>query len=206
MRLTNFIFITLAGAVSCAAQTPVPAPPAASAVPDKPGLYAVFDTSLGQIVTELFEAQAPLTVQNFVALATGTKAAANAQGTLVRRHYYDGLTFHRVIKGFMIQTGDVRATGSSNCAIARLKDEIVETLKFDTVGRLAMANTGSPNTGACQIFITVSKPAFLNGSYTIFGQVVAGQEIATAISEVPVANEKPVTSVIIRKVTIERKK
>ncbi len=203
MRFIKIISMSLAVALMCRAQTPA-AP--VSPVPDTPGLYAIFDTSLGQIVTELFETKAPLTVNNFVALATGTKAANNAAGTPVRRHYYDGLTFHRVIKGFMIQTGDVRATGSSVCGVARLKDEIDPGLKFDTAGRLAMANTGTPNSAACQIFITVGKPTYLNGSYTVFGQVVAGQDIATKISEVPVSSEKPVTAVVIRKVTIERRK
>ncbi len=205
MRFLKILSMSLAIAIVCTAQTPSPALPV-SQVPEAAGLYAIFDTSLGQIVTELFEAKAALTVNNFVALATGTKAANNAAGVPVRRHYYDGLTFHRVIKGFMIQTGDVRATGSSVCGVARLKDEIDPALKFDTVGRLAMANTGTPNSAACQIFITVGKPAYLNGSYTIFGQVVAGQDIATKISEVAVSSEKPVTPVIVKKITIERKK
>ena len=191
----------------CAAWAQTPAPSASTAVvPDTPGLYAIFDTSLGQIVTELYEDKAPLTVKYFVDLATGAKPSLNKTGSMLKKHYYDGLTFHRVIKGFMIQTGDIRGTGTSLCGVTELKDEISDTLKFDTTGRLAMANTGSPNTAACQIFITVSKPAYLNGSYTIFGQVVAGQDVATAISEVPVANEKPVTPVIVKKITIERKK
>ena len=174
-------------------------------LPAEPGLYAIFDTSMGPIVAQLFEDKAPLTVKNFVALASGTKASANAAGAMVRKHYYDGLTFHRVIKGFMIQTGDIRGTGTSNCGIPNLRDEIDPDLKFDTVGRLAMANTGAPNTAACQIFITVGKPAYLNGKYTIFGQVVVGQDIADKISLVPTANEKPVLPVRVKSVTIRRK-
>lgn len=204
MRLFNSLSLALTLALAGNAQTAAPDP--VPAVANQPGLYATFDTSLGQIVAELYEDKAPQTVKNFVALATGTKPSASKAGILGRTHYYDGLTFHRVIKGFMIQTGDTRGTGNTDCGVARLRDEIDASLKFDTVGRLAMANTGSPNTAACQFFITVSKPAYLNGSYTIFGQVVSGQDIATKISEVPTSREKPVVPVIVKKVTIERKK
>jgi peptidyl-prolyl cis-trans isomerase A (cyclophilin A) len=192
----------LALAVACFAQTPAPVP----ALPDEPGLYAVFDTSLGQIVVRLFEDKAPATVKNFVALATGTKATLDKKGALVKRHYYDGLTFHRVIKGFMIQTGDVNATGSSPCGIPNIRDEIDKSLNFKEPGRLAMANTGSPNTGACQVFITVGTPDYLTGMYTIFGQVVSGQDIADKISKVPtVQNDKPLVPVVVKTVTIQRK-
>ena len=192
-------FLTLA--VVCFAQTP-----ALPALPDEPGLYAVFDTSLGQIVVRLFEDKAPATVKNFVALATGTKATLDKKGALVKRHYYDGLTFHRVIKGFMIQTGDVNASGSSPCGIPNIRDEIDKSLNFKEPGRLAMANTGSPNTGACQVFITVGTPDYLTGMYTIFGQVVSGQDVADKISRVPtVANDKPLVPVIVKTVTIQRK-
>jgi peptidyl-prolyl cis-trans isomerase A (cyclophilin A) len=200
MRILNLIALAAGAAAICMAQTP----PAPAEVPATPGLYAIFDTSQGQIVAELYEKQAPLTVKNFVDLAKGAKAARNKANVLVKRPYYNGLTFHRVIKGFMIQTGDVNASGSSDCGI-HLKDEIDPTLKFDTVGRLAMANTGSPNTGGCQFFITVGKPMYLNGGYAIFGQVVAGQEIADKISQVPTSNEKPIVPVIIKSVTIQRK-
>ena len=156
MRLFNPLSLALSLALTLTlagnAQTPPADPvPAAS---NPPGLYATFDTSLGQIVAELYEDKAPLTVKNFAALAAGTKASANKAGVLGKTHYYDGLTFHRVIKGFMIQTGGTRGTGSTDCGIGHLRDEIDASLKFDTVGRLAMANTGSPNSGACQFFIT----------------------------------------------------
>ena len=191
----------LAAVVSCFAQTPAPAE-----LPAEPGLYAIFNTSMGQIVTRLYEDKAPVTVKSFVALATGTKATLDKKGALTKRHYYDGLTFHRVIKGFMIQTGDVNASGSSPCGIPNLRDEIDPSLNFKEPGRLAMANTGSPNTGACQIFITVGNPDYLTGKYTIFGQVVAGQDIADKISQVPTApGDKPIVPVILKTVTIQRK-
>jgi peptidyl-prolyl cis-trans isomerase A (cyclophilin A) len=198
MRIVYFLALS---AVACTAQTPTPAP---AELPATPGLYAIIDTSQGQIVAELYEKQAPQTVKNFVDLAKGTKAAKNKSDVLVKRPYYNGLTFHRVIRGFMIQTGDVKATGSTDCGF-HIKDEIDPALKFDTVGRLAMANTGSPNTGACQFFITVSKPTYLNGGYPIFGQVVSGQEVADKISQVPTSSEKPIVPVVIKTVTIQRK-
>jgi peptidyl-prolyl cis-trans isomerase A (cyclophilin A) len=182
-------------------QTPPPAD-----APSEPGLYATFDTSSGPIVVRLFEDKAPNTVKNFVALATGTKATLDKNGAMVKRHYYDGLQFHRVIKGFMIQTGDVKATGSTPCGIPNQKDEIDPSLNFKEPGMLAMANTGRPNSGACQIFITVGNADYLTGMFTIFGQVVAGQDVADRISRVPtVTNDKPLIPVTIKTVTIQRK-
>lgn len=201
MRPFHTIAFCLFAAFICVAQAPQPAQ-----VPAEPGLYAIFDTSMGQIVARLYEDKAPNTVKNFVALANGTKATLDKKGAMTRRPYYNGLTFHRVIKGFMIQTGDVKATGSTPCGIPNLKDEIDRSLNFKAPGVLAMANTGSPNTGACQIFITVGNADYLTGMYTIFGQVVSGQDIADAISKVPtVANDKPLVPVIVKTVTIQRK-
>jgi peptidyl-prolyl cis-trans isomerase A (cyclophilin A) len=201
MRIFPLIIAGYTLALASYAQAPPPAE-----VSGEPGLYATFNTSMGQIVVKLFEDKAPATVKNFVALATGTKATLDAKGALVKRHYYDGLTFHRVIKGFMIQTGDVKATGSTPCGIPNQKDEIDHTLNFKEPGMLAMANTGRPNTGACQIFITVGRPDYLTGMYTIFGQVVAGQDVADKISQVPtVRDDKPLAPVIVKTVTIQRK-
>jgi cyclophilin family peptidyl-prolyl cis-trans isomerase len=198
MRLLTLFAVV---ATLACAQTPAP-----SDVPDEPGLYAVFETSMGRIVTRLFEDKAPNTVKNFIALAAGTKAAFDKNNAMVKRHYYDGLTFHRVMKGFMIQTGDVKGTGSTPCGIAKMKDEIDPELNFKEPGRLAMANTGTPNSAACQIFITVGRPDYLTGTFTIFGQVVAGQEVADKISVVPtVKDNKPLVPVTIKTVTIQRK-
>jgi cyclophilin family peptidyl-prolyl cis-trans isomerase len=171
-----------------------------------PGIYATFDTSMGSITVKLLEDKAPNTVKSFVALATGTRAALDKNGTLSKRHYYDGLTFHRVIKGFMIQTGDVKGTGSTPCGIPNLRDEIDPSLNFKEPGMLAMANTGRPNTSACQIFITVGNADYLTGMFTIFGQVVEGQDVADKISKVPtVAKDKPLVPVTIKSVTINRR-
>jgi peptidyl-prolyl cis-trans isomerase A (cyclophilin A) len=201
MKSLLVIVVSIAASIPCFAQAP-----AAVELPAEPGLYAIFNTSLGTIVTRLYEDKAPATVKNFVALATGTKATLDAKGAMVKRHYYDGLTFHRVIKGFMIQTGDVKATGSTPCGIPIQKDEIDHSLNFKEPGRLAVANTGRPNTGACQIFITVGTPDYLTGMYTIFGQVVSGQDVADKISQVPTVREdKPMVAVIVKSVTIQRK-
>ena len=158
---------------------------------------------MGEIVVQLFTESAPRTVANFVALAEGKKPTLTKTGAKVTRPFYNGLEFHRVIKGFMIQTGEV-APGKG-CGVPNLHDEIDPNRSFATVGTLAMANTGKPNTSSCQIFITVTPQKPLDGSYTIFGHVVSGQDVAGAISEVPVKGDRPVTPVIVKSVTIERK-
>jgi len=184
------------------AADPVPADPNASG----PGLYAIFDTSMGQIVVRLLEDKAPKTIDNFVSLANGVKPSADAEGKhMIRKRFYDGMIFHRVIRGFMIQTGDVKGTGDSNCGVDPIPDEIDPVLRFDAPGRLAMANLGQPNTAACQIFITVGQAQHLNGTFTIFGIVSSGQDVADKIAAVPTSNEHPVIPVTLNKVTIERR-
>ncbi len=192
--------------------TPQPAPKATPAAPadpnaSEPGLYAIFDTSMGQIVVRLLEDKAPKTVDNFVSLANGMKPSADVDGkTMVHKRFYDGLIFHRVIRGFMIQTGDIRGTGDSDCGVEPIPDEIDPVLKFDAPGRLAMANLGQPNTAACQIFITVGPAQHLNGSFTIFGVVSSGQEVADKIAGVQTFNNaRPAIPVTLNKVTIERR-
>jgi len=192
-------------------QAPPAQPPAGSeAVPSlENGLYAVFNTSMGTITAKLYEQEAPITVRNFTALARGTKAWKDANGASVTRPLYNNITFHRVIPNFMIQTGDPTATGSHDCGIT-IKDEIVPSLKFDKPGRLAMANRSAPNTGGCQFFITEVPypsldPSPGNSGYTIFGQVVQGQELVGKIAHVPTgANDKPRTPVKLVSVTIKR--
>ncbi len=174
-------------------------------LPSEPGEYAVFNTSMGRIVVKLYEKESPITVANFVGLARGTKAFTDAKtGRVVKRPFYNGLTFHRVIPGFMIQGGDPLGTGMGSGGVAVIKDEFDPSLKFDQPGRLAMANAG-PNTGSCQFFITDSTPENLNGKHTIFGQVVEGQDIVKAIANVPRNSaDKPDTPVTIRTLLIRR--
>jgi peptidyl-prolyl cis-trans isomerase A (cyclophilin A) len=205
MRLVAAIFTVCLGAAIGLCQD-TPATPADSNA-SVPGLYAIFDTSMGQIVVHLLEDKAPKTVDNFVALANGTKPSADVDGkTMVTKRFYDGRIFHRVIRGFMIQTGDVTGAGNSDCGVAPIPDEIDPVLKFDVPGRLAMANLGQPNSAACQIFITVGPAQHLNGKFTIFGVVSSGQEIADKIAGVQTLNNaRPVIPVTLNKVTIERR-
>ena len=182
---------------SASAQTPLP---------EEPGLYVVFKTSIGTMVVLLYDDKAPITVANFVALARGEQTTLDKRGQPVKRPYFDSLTFHRVIKGFMVQAGDVKGTGAGNCGVPTIPDEFDTSLTFEYPGRLAMANTGQPHTGNCQFFITVGRPTHLNGKHTIFGQVMTGLEVAMAISEVRTGtDDRPVTPVIIESVTIVRK-
>jgi cyclophilin family peptidyl-prolyl cis-trans isomerase len=183
-----------------AAIAPAPDPHASG-----PGLYAIFDTSMGQIVVHLLEEQAPESVKNFVALATAAKPSADAAGAMVKKRFYDGLIFHRVIKGFMIQTGDVTGSGASECGVDAVPDEIDPTMRFNVPGRLAMANLGHPNSAFCQIFITVGPANHLNGTFTIFGVVSSGQDVADKIANVQTVRDRPLTPVTLNKVSIERR-
>jgi cyclophilin family peptidyl-prolyl cis-trans isomerase len=179
--------------------------PAGAAAAREAGLYATFNTTQGKIVVKLFEQETPVTVKNFVALARGTKAWPDPKtGQAVKRPFYNGITFHRVIPGFMIQFGDPTATGTYGPKWT-IPDEFVPTLKFDQPGRLAMANTGSRNTGNVQAFLTDGLTPHLNGQHTIFGQVVEGMDVVSAIARVPRdASDKPRTPVRITTLVIQR--
>jgi len=179
---------------------PPPGSPAREA-----GLYVRFETTMGNITAKLFEAEAPKTVKNFVDLAEGRKAFKDpTTGQMVRRPLYNGVTFHRVIPGFMLQTGDPTGTGAYDAGFT-VPDEFTAALKFDRPGRLGMANIGRPNTGSCQFFITEVPTPHLNNIHTIFGQVVEGQDLVPKIAKVPRdQNDKPRTPVKITRVVIER--
>ena len=170
----------------------------------EPGLYATLHTTMGDITVKLFENESPITVKNFVDLARGRKAWIDPKtGQKVLRPLYNGVTFHRVIPGFMIQGGDPTGTGAYNPGFT-IKDEFHPSLKFNVPGRLAMANAG-PNTGNCQFFITEVPTPHLNGAHTIFGQVVEGQDLVGKIARVPRdANDKPRTPVRINTITFQR--
>jgi peptidyl-prolyl cis-trans isomerase A (cyclophilin A) len=169
-----------------------------------PGLYAVFHTEEGDVVARLYEKETPRTVANFVALAHGTKAWADPQvRKFVKRPLYDNITFHRVIPGDVIQAGDPTGKGTHNCGVS-VPDEFLPGLRFDRAGKLAMANSGEPNSGGCQFFITNNVAPTWNGKYTIFGQVVEGQDVVDKISRTPTRNEKPLTPVKLVSVAIER--
>ena len=179
--------------------------PAAPTVPPREdGVYAIFNTAMGAITVKLYDKEAPVTVRNFIALARGTKPWSDPKtGTKVAKPLYNGIVFHRVVAGVMIQGGDPTATGMHNCGFT-IKDEIVPSLKFDKPGRLAMANIGRPNTGACQWFITEAPYPAWDGGYTIFGQVVDGQDVVSKISHLPVNGDRPVNPPKLVSVRIQR--
>jgi len=170
----------------------------------EPGLYAIFETSQGNITIRLFEKEAPKTVANFTELAEGKRPWTDpATGKKVTRPLYDGLIFHRVIPGFMIQGGDPMGNGMGGPGY-QFEDEFSKEVRFDMPGRLAMANAG-PNTNGSQFFITDGLTPHLNMRHTIFGQVIEGQDVVHKIATVPtVPQDRPKTAVTM-KVKIVRK-
>ena len=176
-------------------------------VPVAEQLIARLATNRGEIDIELFPNHAPVTVENFVGLAEGTKEYTDhktRQKTTGR--FYDGLVFHRVIPGFMIQGGDPQGTGTGGPGYD-FKDEFHPELRFDRPYLLAMANAG-PGTNGSQFFITVGKTPHLNNKHTIFGEVAsaAGREVVDAIASTPTdRRDLPTEPVVIESVTIERR-
>ena len=169
------------------------------------GLYAVFETTLGQMVCRLEEEKTPETVKNFVGLATGEKTYTDPRnGKTSNLPFYDGTIFHRVIKDFMIQGGDPTATGMGGPGY-RFKDEFHPTLRHDRIGILSMANAG-PNTNGSQFFITLEPTPHLNGAHSVFGNLVAGQDVLEKIGAVPTRSERPKEEVKILSLTIVREK
>ena len=168
-------------------------------------LTATLTTSQGTISIRLFPDHAPKTVRNFVELAEGGKEWSDPRTRQVTKDkLYDGTIFHRVIPQFMIQGGDPAGNGSGDIGFT-IPDEFAPDLKFDQVGRLAMANIGQPHTGASQFFITDALTPWLNGKHTIFGEVISGQDIVDTISHVQTRpGDRPVTDVVLQSVTINR--
>ena len=164
---------------------------------------AIIETSKGTITAELFEKDAPVTVANFVGLATGTKEYKDLKtGQTKKSHFYDGLVFHRVIPNFMIQGGDPLGVGTGGPGY-QFQDEIVPSLTFDKPGKLAMANAG-PGTNGSQFFITVAPTPWLNGHHTIFGQVTTGQDVVNAIATTDRdPSDRPKTPVVIKSITFK---
>ena len=174
------------------------------AVSRAPGTYAVMDTSQGTIVCRLFDKEAPKTVENFIGLAEGTREFTDPRsGKSVKRPFYDGLVFHRVIPQFMIQGGCPLGTGTGDPGY-RFADEFHPSLRHDKPGKLSMANAG-PGTNGSQFFITVAATPWLDRKHTIFGEVVEGMDVADKISNVPRgANDKPKEPVVVKSVRIEK--
>jgi cyclophilin family peptidyl-prolyl cis-trans isomerase len=164
---------------------------------------AVIETTAGNFTCTLFKDKAPVTVENFIGLAEGTKDWTNPVSH-VKKHntpLYDGTIFHRVIPGFMIQGGDPAGNGTGDPGY-KFKDEFDPSLKFDRGGRLAMANSG-PSTNGSQFFITEVPTPHLNGRHTIFGQCEP-VSLVTKITKMPrdPATDKPFQPVRITHIKI----
>ena len=168
-------------------------------------LNAHFTTSEGSFTVRLYDADAPNTVANFVGLAEGTKEWTDpASGQKVKRPFFDGLTFHRVIDGFMIQGGDPLGTGTGGPGY-KFGDEFSPKLRHAKPGILSMANAG-PNTNGSQFFVTLAATPWLDNKHSIFGEVVAGLDVVQKIGKVPTSkpHDRPVKPVTIQSVKIER--
>jgi peptidyl-prolyl cis-trans isomerase A (cyclophilin A) len=166
-------------------------------------LHAHFTTTLGNFTIRLFEEDAPKTVANFVGLAEGTMEFIDPKTRQkTTRPYYDGLTFHRVIDGFMIQGGCPLGTGTGGPGYT-FEDEFSPKLKHRGAGVLSMANAG-PNTNGSQFFVTLAATPWLDNRHTVFGEVVDGLDVVKKIGVTPTRNDKPVTPVVIESLKITR--
>jgi len=157
------------------------------------GTTVILETNQGDIEVKLKPDVAPKACENFI--------------KLVEKGYYDGLIFHRVIKGFMIQGGDPTGTGMGGESAwgSPFEDEVSPVAKFDGPGILAMANSG-PNTNGSQFFITCAKTPWLNMRHTIFGEVVSGLDVVQKIENTPVnAEDRPITEQKIIRAYIKSK-
>ncbi len=170
----------------------------------EPGTYARFETTEGTFTIRLFEQEAPNTVANFVGLAEGTKEWTDpSTGKRRKDPYYDGVVFHRVINGFMIQGGDRLGQGTGGPGY-QFGDEFHPSRRHTKAGILSMANAG-PNTNGSQFFITLGPTPHLDNRHSVFGEVVEGLDIVQRIGGVATGRQdRPVTPVVMNKVTIER--
>lgn len=164
---------------------------------------ATLHTNHGDIVLNLFDDAAPKTVANFVGLASGTKEYTDPKtGRPTTGHFYDGLTFHRIIDGFMIQGGCPLGTGTGGPGY-KFGDEFHPDYRFDRPYLLAMANAG-PGTNGSQFFITVTRTPHLNMRHTIFGEVAdqASRDVVDKIAKVATGRgDRPLQPVVIESVT-----
>lgn len=166
------------------------------------GIYAEINTTKGTMVAELYYDEAPATVANYVALAEGehTELTDSLQG----KPYYDGLIFHRVIEGFMIQGGDYTGTGGGRVGY-KFPQEVSDSLKHDEKGIMSMANAG-PGTNGTQFFIMHKPNPSLDMNYNVFGKVIKGTEVIDSIVSVETGpRDKPLDSVVMNSVRIIRK-
>jgi len=156
-------------------------------------IIVVLETNVGKVELKMYPKVAPLAVENFT--------------THVKNGYYNGLIFHRIIKGFMIQGGDPKGTGTGGKSIwgKPFKDEFANNVVFDKPFLLAMANSG-PKTNGSQFFITLAPTGWLNGKHTIFGEVVKGKDVVRKMEKVSVSpgNNVPMFKQVIKKAYIKK--
>jgi peptidyl-prolyl cis-trans isomerase A (cyclophilin A) len=165
---------------------------------------ALFTTSEGNFKVRLFEQEVPNTVANFIGLAEGTKEFTDPKsGKPAKRPYYDGLVFHRVIGGFMLQGGCPLGTGTGGPGY-KFGDEFNPALRHSKPGTLSMANAG-PNTNGSQFFVTLAATPHLDNRHSVFGEVVEGMDVVKKIGSVATGQgDRPVKPVTIHTVKIER--
>jgi peptidyl-prolyl cis-trans isomerase A (cyclophilin A) len=168
-------------------------------------VFAKFDTTLGSFTAQLCDTEAPKTVENFAGLAEGTKQWTDPRtNQKVNKPYYDGVIFHRVIDGFMVQSGDPLGQGIGGPGFT-FGDEFHPKLRHNKAGILSMANRG-PNTNGGQFFITLAPTPHLDDRHSVFGEVVEGMDVVRKIGSTPTTDrDRPTTDIVINRVTIERK-
>lgn len=181
-----------------------PAPPIETLVPGDGELRATFQTSMGDITVKLFEKEAPRTVANFVALATGQVEWKDpATGQKTTRPLYSNTQFHRVIPEFMIQGGCPMGQGTGGPGW-QFGDELAPGLRHDRPGVLSMANRG-PSTNGSQFFLCEVPTPHLDGKHAVFGHVISGQELIAKIARVPTtAGNRPSTPVTLKQIAVFR--
>ena len=189
MKKSLAILATLILFAGCTGQqTPTTTSDPITEEPMQPNRHAVIQTNMGTMELELFEQRAPVTTKNFVDLA--------------EKGYYDGIIFHRIIDGFMIQGGDPTGTGRGGPGYS-IDDEFHSELRHADAGVLSMANSG-PDSGGSQFFITLVPTPGLDGKHAVFGQIVKGEDILKAIGSVDTdVGDRPLEEVIMEKVTIQ---
>lgn len=167
-------------------------------------MHATFNTSEGTFKVRLFDDKAPNTVANFAGLAEGSKEWTDPKTRQkVQRPFYDGLIFHRVIDGFMLQGGCPMGIGTGGPGY-QFRDEFGPGLKHDRPGVLSMANSG-PNTNGSQFFVTLVPTPWLDHKHAIFGEVVEGMDVVLKIGKTRTgAQDRPVKDVVITSVKIDR--
>jgi peptidyl-prolyl cis-trans isomerase A (cyclophilin A) len=168
-------------------------------------VYAEFTTSEGNFTIRLFDQEVPNTVANFVGLAEGTKEWTDPRTSeKVKEPYYDGIIFHRVIDGFMIQGGDPLGQGYGGPGY-QFADEFHPNLRHNKAGILSMANAG-PNTNGGQFFITLAPTPHLDKKHSVFGEVESGMDVVRKIGSTKTGpRDRPVKDVVIQSVKIERR-